>query len=60
MIHRELRPRGIALRACQPRDLIEQALALAAYQGLARRLTPELLADACASYFVDDLEPETA
>jgi len=51
------RPRGIALRGCQPRDLIAQALSLAEYLGEARRLTSELLHAACASYFVEDEEP---
>jgi SpoVK/Ycf46/Vps4 family AAA+-type ATPase len=51
------RPRGIALRGCQPRDLIAQALSLAEYLGEARRLTSELLHAACESYFVEDEEP---
>jgi SpoVK/Ycf46/Vps4 family AAA+-type ATPase len=42
------------MRGCQPRDLIEQAMALALYRGEARRLTPELLESACATYFVDE------
>jgi predicted ATPase with chaperone activity len=42
------------MRGCQPRDLIEQAMALALYRGDARRLTPELLESACATYFVDE------
>jgi SpoVK/Ycf46/Vps4 family AAA+-type ATPase len=50
------RPRKIALRGCQPRDLIEQALSLAEYRGEPRRVTPELLDAACATYFVDDQE----
>jgi predicted ATPase with chaperone activity len=56
------RPRHIALRGCQPRDLVNQALAMADYAGLERRLTPSLLEAACASYFVDDAEraPEYA
>ncbi len=37
------RPRRIELRACHPRDLINQALSLASYQGQPRRLTFELL-----------------
>ena len=53
------RPRKIALRGCHPRDLIEQALAQAAYLGEDRRLTNELLQAACASYFVDDSELAT-
>ena len=51
------RPRGIALRGCQPRDLIDQALSLAEYLGEPRQLTPELLEGACAGYFVADEEP---
>jgi len=50
----ELRPRGVSLRGCQPRDLIEQALAVAGFHGQPRALTRELLAEACASYFVSD------
>jgi len=50
------RPRKIALRGCQPRDLIEQALSLAEYLGEPRRVTPDLLDAACASYFVDERE----
>ena len=53
LLTRELYPRGVALRACQPRDLIEHALALAAYHGRPRHLTMDGLKTACASYFVD-------
>ena len=55
-------PRGIALRGCQPRDLVNQALAMAEYRGHGRRLTADLLEAACDSYFVDDREhaPEYA
>ena len=35
-------------------DLINQALALAAYRGAPRALSPALLDAACESYFVDD------
>jgi len=45
---------GVALRACQPRDLINQALQLAIYRGAPRELTPDLLESACVAYFVDD------
>jgi len=51
------RPRNIPLRGCHPRDLLDQALAQAAYLGEERRLTGDLLEAACASYFVDDHEP---
>jgi hypothetical protein len=42
------------MRGCQPRDLIDQALALALYRSESRRLTSELLESACATYFVDE------
>jgi predicted ATPase with chaperone activity len=48
------RPRGIELRACQPRDLIKQALTLAAYHRQPRRITSKLLHAVCESYFIDD------
>ena len=47
-------PRGIQLRGCHPRDLIAQATSLAEYLGQSVELTPELIASACSSYFVDD------
>ena len=50
-------PRGIPLRGCYPRDLIDHALSLAEYLGEPKRLTPELLQTACAGYFVEDNEP---
>jgi predicted ATPase with chaperone activity len=62
LLHDYFRPKRIALRGCQPRDLVNQALAMADYSGLERRLTPALLEAACNSYFVDDAEraPEYA
>ena len=53
-------PRGIPLRGCHPRDLIEQSLSLAEYLGQPKQLTPELLRAACDSYFVDDSEAAAA
>jgi hypothetical protein len=54
------KPRGIAFRGCHPRDLIDQALAQAAFLGEPRELTTDLLEAACASYFVDDTESAPA
>jgi hypothetical protein len=56
MLQTYYRPRQVQLRGCQPRDLVEQVLSLADYLSEDRRLTPELLEAACASYFVDDRE----
>jgi predicted ATPase with chaperone activity len=50
----ELLPRGVPLRGCQPRDLIDHALALATYLDQPRQLTLELLNAAMASCFVED------
>jgi hypothetical protein len=60
LVDNEISARGVALRGCQPRDLIDQALAIAAYEGQPRRLTTDILASACLSYFVDDEDLATA
>jgi hypothetical protein len=52
--------RGIRLRACHPRDLIEHALSIGSYLDLPRGLTIDLLAEACATYFVEDRDLATA
>ena len=49
-------PRGIRLRGCHPRDLIDLALSLAEYHGEPQLLTPERLQAACDGYFVADEE----
>jgi predicted ATPase with chaperone activity len=54
LITRELEPRQVQLRGCQPRDLIEHALSLAAYSDHPKELTMDLLSAACATYFLDD------
>jgi hypothetical protein len=46
-------PAGRPLRACQPRDLIDQITALCRYRGIKPVITRELIDAACASYFVD-------
>ncbi len=50
------RRRDLAMRGCQPRDLINQAMSVAKYRGEPHRLTTELLDEACATYFVDEHE----
>src|SRR5688572_32489558 len=53
------RPRKIALRGCHPRDLIEQALAQAAYLGEQRGLTDELLAAARSEEHTSELQSQS-
>src|SRR5262249_22673482 len=47
-------PENRPLRACHPRDLIEQIVALCRYRGVAPTITRELIDKACESYFVDE------
>jgi SpoVK/Ycf46/Vps4 family AAA+-type ATPase len=54
MFEHYYRPNRIALRGCQPRDLINQALAMASYLEQPAVLTPGLMDAACRSYFVHD------
>jgi hypothetical protein len=55
---RHYQPYDRPLRACQPRDLIEQVTALCRFRGHEPVITRELLDAACASYFID--EPQLA
>jgi len=54
LLRRYYRPRNIEMRACQPRDLLNHILDLAAYQKRAPAITRELLDAACASYFLEE------
>ncbi|MBI4264011.1 MAG: ATP-binding protein [Acidobacteria bacterium] len=51
---RHYRPFGRPLRACHPRDVLDQVTALCRYRGIDATVTRELLDAACAAYFVDD------
>ncbi len=50
-------PANRPLRACHPRDLLDQVTALCRYRGIEPIITRELLDAACASYFVNTAEP---
>ena len=53
-LHRRFyRPAGRPMRACHPRDLLEQVTALCRCRGIKPVITRELIDAACASYFVD-------
>jgi hypothetical protein len=54
---RHYEPAGRPLRACHPRDLVEQVIALSRYRGVQPAITRELLDKACQTYFVDP-EPQ--
>jgi len=47
-------PAGRSFRACHPRDLLDQVVALCRYRNMPPKMTRELIDRACAAYFVDD------
>jgi hypothetical protein len=53
LYRRHYRATGRAMRACHPRDLLDQMAALCRYRGVEPVVTRELIDAACASYFVD-------
>ena len=55
---RHYMPEGRPLRACHPRDLLDQVTALCRYRGVEPVITRELLDAACRSYFVGT-EPDS-
>jgi hypothetical protein len=54
---RHYRPLQRPMRACHPRDLLDQVTALCRYRGIEPAITRELLDAACASYFVEEADP---
>ena len=56
LYRRHYKPLGRPLRACHPRDLLDQIVAICRYRGIDPVVTRELLDAACASYFVDGFE----
>ncbi len=53
LVRRYYEPRSIEMRACQPRDLVEQVVDMCRYEGREPAISRELLDKACASYFLD-------
>jgi hypothetical protein len=57
---RHYNPVGRPLRACHPRDLLDQVTALCRYRGIEPVITRELLDAACASYFIGSADTPPA
>ncbi len=51
-------PRKLQMRACHPRDLIEQVVDMCRYQGRTPGITRELLDAACGSYFLEEADSQ--
>jgi hypothetical protein len=52
--HKYYAPRKLQMRACHPRDLIEQVVDRCRYQQRQAELTHELLDAACSTYFLEE------
>jgi hypothetical protein len=54
LMRRYYEPRGLQLRACHPRDLLDQVVDRCRFRGIPPMITRELLDAACESYFLDE------
>jgi hypothetical protein len=58
-LHRKYyQPRKLQMRACHPRDLIEQVVDRCRYENRTPVITRELLDAACGSYFLEEAESQ--
>ena len=48
------------MRACHPRDLVEQVVDMCRYNGRDLAITRELLDAACGSYFLEETDSQGA
>jgi predicted ATPase with chaperone activity len=51
--------RGFEMRACHPRDLIDQIVSYCKYQKRTPAITPDLIDVVCRTYFIDNPQPKT-
>ena len=51
-------PRKLQMRACHPRDLIDQVVDMCRYHGRQPTITRELLDAACGSYFLEESDSQ--
>jgi hypothetical protein len=59
-LHRKYyQPRKLQMRACHPRDLIEQVVDMCRYHGKTPSITRELLDAACGSYFLEEADSQS-
>jgi hypothetical protein len=54
LLRRHYAPFDRPLRACQPRDILDQVVALCRYRGEQPTVTRDLIDAACRAYFVDN------
>jgi hypothetical protein len=54
LTRRYYEPRGLEMRSCHPRDIVEQVVDICRYQNKPPVITRELLDQACRSYFLEE------
>jgi hypothetical protein len=54
LTRRYYEPRGLEMRSCHPRDIVEQVVDICRYQNKPLVITRELLDQACRSYFLEE------
>jgi hypothetical protein len=60
LLRKYYQPRKLQMRACHPRDLVEQVVNMCRYHNREPVITRELLDAACASYFIEETESQGA
>ncbi len=58
LLRKYYQPRKLQMRACHPRDLVEQIVNMCRYQNWEPAITRELLDAACASYFLEETDSQ--
>jgi predicted ATPase with chaperone activity len=53
LLQKQYRTRNRVMQAVHPRDIVKTVIAICDYEGVPVTLTPELVDEACDSYFVD-------
>lgn len=54
LIRRYYEPRGVEMRGCHPRDIVEQVMDICRYQNRQPALSRDLLDQACRNYFLEE------
>jgi hypothetical protein len=60
LLRKYYQPRKLQMRACHPRDLIDQIIDMCRYHNRQPTITRELLDAACGSYFLEETESQGA
>jgi predicted ATPase with chaperone activity len=59
LMRKYYQPRKLQMRACHPRDLLEQVVDMCRYQNRAPAITRDLLDAACSGYFLEESDSQS-